>query len=105
MPNSSLQYRCQWVNIRVENGHSPFTSKSSKGQVLRIPISHYEGNYFADEATLRELEANNRVVFRYCDPTGEINEEGNPNGSAHNIAGIVNREGNVLGMMPHPERA
>ena len=70
-----------------------------------MPISHYDGNYYADEATLKELEANKQVVFRYCSPKGEITDEANPNGSAHNIAGIANREGNVLGMMPHPERA
>ena len=76
-----------------------------KGQVIRIPISHYEGNYYADEATLSELEANERVIFRYCTPSGDITDESNPNGSLNNIAGIVNRAGNVMGMMPHPERA
>ena len=105
MRNSHLQYRCQWVYLRVENTSLPFTRQCQEGQPLRIPISHYEGNYYADEATLKELEANNQVVFRYCNPRGEINAEANPNGSAHNIAGIVNRKGNVLGMMPHPERA
>jgi phosphoribosylformylglycinamidine synthase I len=105
MPNSHLQYRCQWVNLRVENNGTCFTSKCATGQVLRIPISHYEGNYYADENTLQELESNGRVVFRYCTPTGEVTGEANPNGSLHNIAGIINEEGNVLGMMPHPERA
>ena len=104
MRNSHLQYRCQWVNLRVENASLPFTSRCEKGQVLRIPISHYEGNYYADEATLAMLEANNQIVFRYCTPEGEITGEANPNGSLHNIAGIVNEAGNVLGMMPHPER-
>jgi len=103
--NSHLQYRCQWVHLRVENASLPFTSKSKKGQVLYIPISHYEGSYYADEATLNELEANNQVAFRYCTPSGEITEGANPNGSLNNIAGIVNKAGNVLGMMPHPERA
>jgi len=103
--NSHLQYRCQWVNLRVENASLPFTSRSEKGQVLSIPISHYEGNYFADQPTLQELEANNQVVFRYCTASGEITKGANPNGSLNNIAGIVNKEGNVLGMMPHPERA
>jgi len=103
--NIHLQYRCQWVNLRVENNSLPFTSKAEKGQVLSIPISHYEGSYFADESTVNELEANNQVVFRYCTASGEGTWEANPNGSLHNIAGIVNREGNVLGMMPHPERA
>ena len=73
--------------------------------MLRIPVSHYEGSYFADEATLRELEANGQIAFRYCTPSGDVTEAANPNGSLNNIAGIVNRAGNVLGMMPHPERA
>lgn len=103
--NSHLQYRCQWVHLVVENASLPFTRKCRKGQVLRMPISHYEGSYYADEATLKELEANNQIAFRYCSAEGEISEEANPNGSLSNIAGIVNREGNVLGMMPHPERA
>jgi len=105
LPSSHLQYRCQWVNIRVESDSLPFTSKCGKGQVLRIPISHYEGNYYADEVSLKELETDGQVVFRYSMPSGEITEEANPNGSLHNIAGIVNKEGNILGMMPHPERA
>jgi phosphoribosylformylglycinamidine synthase I len=105
MRNNHLEYRCQWTNLRVENASLPFTSDCRKGQILRIPISHYEGNYYADEATINELEANGRVVFRYCDPNGEITDDANPNGSMHNIAGIVNKTGNVLGMMPHPERA
>ncbi len=103
--NNHLQYRCQWLNLRVENNSLPFTQLCRQGQVLKIPISHYEGNYYADEATLKELEIGNRVVFRYCTETGEIAEIANPNGSLHNIAGIVNKEGNILGMMPHPERA
>jgi len=105
MTNSHLQYRCQWVHLRVENTSIPFTSQCQEGQLLRIPISHYDGNYYADEATLQELEANKQIVFRYSSPKGEITEEANPNGSMNNIAGITNREGNVLGMMPHPERA
>lgn len=105
MQNNHLQYRCQWVNIRVENSSLPFTSKARKGQVLYIPISHYEGSYYADEETLNQLEANGQVAFRYCTPSGEITESANPNGSLNNIAGIVNKAGNVLGMMPHPERA
>ncbi len=103
--NNHLQYRCQWVHLRVENASLPFTSRSKKGQVLHIPISHYEGSYYADEAALNELEANNQVAFRYCTPSGEITEGANPNGSLNNIAGIVNKAGTVLGMMPHPERA
>jgi len=105
MASSHLQYRCQSVNLRVENNYSSFSSKCKKGQVLKIPISHYEGNYYADETTLEGLEADNQVVFRYSTPLGKITERANPNGSLHNIAGIVNKQGNVLGMMPHPERA
>ncbi len=105
MASSHLQYRCQWVNLRVESNYSSFSSNCEEGQILRIPISHYEGNYYADEATLEELETNHQVVFRYSTPMGKITEGANPNGSLHNIAGIVNKQGNVLGMMPHPERA
>lgn len=105
LSNSHLQYRCQWVNLKVENNSTPFSSKCRKGQVIRIPISHHDGNYYADEATLQELEATGRVVFRYSTPSGEITTESNPNGALHNIAGIINKQGNVLGMMPHPERA
>jgi phosphoribosylformylglycinamidine synthase len=103
--NNHLQYRCQWVHLRTENTSLPFSSFARKGQVLHIPISHYEGSYHADEAMLRELEENNQVVFRYCSPSGEITEGANPNGSRNNIAGVVSKAGNVLGMMPHPERA
>lgn len=105
MTNNHLQYRCQWVHLKVENDSLPFTSQCQEGQLLHIPISHYDGNYYADEATLQELEANRQIVFRYSSPKGEITEEANPNGSVSNIAGITNREGNILGMMPHPERA
>lgn len=102
--NNHLQYRCQWTYLRVENLLLPFTSKVEQGRVLKMPISHYEGSYFADEETLRQLEQNNQVVFRYSTPAGEITEEANPNGSLSNIAGIASQAGNVLGMMPHPER-
>jgi phosphoribosylformylglycinamidine synthase I len=102
--NNHLQYRCQWTYLRVENLLLPFTSKVEQGRVLKMPISHYEGSYFADEETLRQLEQNNQVVFRYSTPAGEITEDANPNGSLCNIAGIANQAGNVLGMMPHPER-
>lgn len=103
--STHLEYRCQWVQLRVENNSSPFTSQCEEKQVLKIPISHYEGRYYADDATLAELEADKRIVFRYSTPTGDITDAANPNGSLHNIAGIINRKGNVLGMMPHPERA
>jgi len=105
MRNDSLQYRCQWVHLRVENTDTPFTLACEPGQVLRIPISHGEGRYFADEDTLGQLEASGRIVFRYCEPNGDVTADANPNGSIANIAGIVNERRNVLGMMPHPERA
>ncbi len=105
MRNDSLQFRCRDVHLRVENVETPFTRLCAPAQVLRVPISHGEGRYFAGEATLDELEANGRVVFRYCTAEGEVTPEANPNGSLRNIAGIINERGNVLGMMPHPERA
>ncbi len=104
MRNRDLQFHCQWVDLRTENTKTPFTSASKKSQVLRIPISHGEGNYYADEATLKKLEAKGQVVFRYCTADGQITDDSNPNGSLNNIAGIINEQGNVLGMMPHPER-
>ena len=104
MRNQHLQFRCQWTYLRVENMETPFTSACRLGQVLRIPISHGEGNYYADAATLRDLNQHGQVVFRYCDPSGATTGEANPNGAAENIAGIVSEQGNVLGMMPHPER-
>ncbi|MBO8169135.1 MAG: phosphoribosylformylglycinamidine synthase subunit PurQ [Thermoanaerobacteraceae bacterium] len=102
--NDNLQFRCHDTFLRVENATTPFTGRMSAGQVVKIPIAHGEGNYYADEETLAELEKNGQVVFRYSTPEGEITREANPNGSTANIAGIVNKEGNVLGMMPHPER-
>ena len=103
--NRGLKFICRPVHIRVENTETPFTNACRPRQVLEVPIAHAEGNYFADAAALDELERNGQVVFRYATPDGEITDEANPNGSLHNIAGITNREGNVLGMMPHPERA
>jgi len=102
--NDTLQFRCEWVNLRVEASQTPFTRRVANGQVLRVPISHGEGSYFADPETLRELEDGRRVVFRYSDHEGQAAPGSNPNGSMNSIAGIVNDEGNVLGMMPHPER-
>lgn len=102
--SSHLQYRCQWVHLRVENTTSPFMSTCHTEQVLHIPISHYEGCYYADETTLSKLEDNGQVVLRYATASGEITDAANPNGSLNNIAGITNDAGNVLGMMPHPER-
>ena len=103
--NRSLRFICRPVHLRVENALLPFSSACQPGQVLRIPIAHAEGNYFAEPDTLAELERSGRVVFRYSTPEGAVTPEANPNGSLHNIAGITNEAGNVLGMMPHPERA
>ena len=105
MRNQHLQFRCQWVDMRVENAITRFTNQMGEGDVLRIPISHGDGNYYADDATLARLERNGQVVFRYADGQGNVTAAANPNGSRANIAGIVNEAGNVLGMMPHPERA
>jgi len=102
--NRTLQFRCEWTHVRVENAATPFTGLCREGQVLRLPIAHGEGNYYADEGTLQQLERAGRVAFRYCDPQGRLNDSANPNGSQDHIAGIVNAAGNVLGMMPHPER-
>ncbi len=102
--NGHLEYRCQWTNLRVDTIDSPFTSECEPGQVLRVPISHGDGNYFADPDTLAEIERNDQILFRYSSPEGEVSPEFSPNGSLANIAGIVNRDRNVLGMMPHPER-
>jgi phosphoribosylformylglycinamidine synthase len=105
MRNDSTQFRCIDVHLRVETVKSPFTGGSVVGDVLRMPIAHGEGNYYADPDTLARLDAEDRVVFRYCTPEGLVTPEGNPNGSLENIAGILNEARNVLGMMPHPERA
>jgi phosphoribosylformylglycinamidine synthase len=103
--NHTLRFRSHDVHIRVESTSSPFTSAYEESQVLRMPIAHGEGGYFADPQTLSELEEEGRVVFRYVTAEGEVDPEANPNGSIHAIAGILNRGRNVLGMMPHPERA
>lgn len=105
MRNESLRFQSKDVRLRVERADTMFTSDYAAGQILRIPIAHGEGNYEADHATLEGLEGDGRVVFRYVDAAGNTTEESNPNGSWHNIAGITNAQGNVLGMMPHPERA
>ena len=102
--NAHLQFRCQWVNLRIERAAGSFTGAGSDGQVLRVPISHGEGNYYADTDMLDRLESRGQVAFRYCTPEGEVTDAANPNGSARNVAGITNERGNVLGMMPHPER-
>jgi phosphoribosylformylglycinamidine synthase subunit PurQ / glutaminase len=103
--NRDLKFICEHINIRVETSDTPFTSACSVGQVISIPIAHGEGNFFCDRRTLDELEGEGRIIFRYCDANGLVNADANPNGSLNNIAGICNRDRNVLGMMPHPERA
>jgi phosphoribosylformylglycinamidine synthase subunit PurQ / glutaminase len=105
MRNVGLKYVCKPVHVRVENADTPFTNCCRKGEVLTIPIGHMEGNYFCDEATLAELQREDRIVFRYAEADGRTTAEANPNGSLDNIAGICSAGGNVLGMMPHPERA
>ena len=103
--NRSLHFVCKDVQVRVENAATPFTGACQPGQVLTIPVAHAEGNYYTDPVTLAGLQANAQVVFRYCTWEGKVTAEANPNGSLDNIAGIRNAEGNVLGMMPHPERS
>jgi phosphoribosylformylglycinamidine synthase subunit PurQ / glutaminase len=105
MRNSGLRFICRHIHIRVEQTVSPFTNAAHKGQILTIPIAHSDGNYNCDEATLAELEKNRQILFRYTTADGKDDKAGNPNGSAQNIAGICNRERNVAGLMPHPERA
>jgi phosphoribosylformylglycinamidine synthase len=102
--NQDLQFHCEWVHLRVERTDTALTNAVRPGQVLRVPISHGEGNYFADPETLARIEANGQVLLRYCDASGNVTPEANPNGSVNNIAGIMNERGNVFGMMPHPER-
>jgi len=103
--NSGLRFICRHVHIRVEQTDAPFSNAAEKGQILKIPIAHSDGNYNCDEATLAEIERNRQVIFRYTTPDGSSDDAGNPNGAVHNIAGICNRERNVAGLMPHPERA
>jgi phosphoribosylformylglycinamidine synthase I len=105
MRNAGLKYVCKFVNVRVENPDTPFSNHCQRGDVLRIPIGHMEGNYFCDPETLERLKREGRIVFRYSTVDGNITPDANPNGSLDNIAGICNEERNVLGMMPHPERA
>ena len=102
--NDSLRFVCDYVHLRAVTDRTPFTRGIPGGTVLKIPVAHYQGNYYADERTLSSLEERGQVVFRYCDPEGNVTGESNPNGSARNIAGICSEKGNVLGMMPHPER-
>lgn len=103
--NKNLQFVCKFIHIRVENPQTPYTNLCRRGQILKIPIAHIEGNYYADGKILQELRKNEQIIFRYCSKDGAISEESNPNGSKEAIAGICNKDGNILGMMPHPERA
>ena len=103
--NEKLKFLCQFIHIRVENNKTPFSHQAKKGQILKIPIAHFDGNYFASPETILEIKKNSQIVFRYSDAKGQLNEEANVNGSAESIAGLINKAGNVLGMMPHPERA
>ncbi len=104
MRNASLKFICKDVLLKVMRNDTDFARRYAQGQVIRIPIAHHDGNYFADEDTLDRLEGEGRVAFRYCDASGEPNRDANPNGSRRNIAGIYNETGTVLGLMPHPER-
>lgn len=103
--NSSLRFVCRWVAVKVENTRTSFTRRMEKGQVLRMPIAHNEGRYFASRTELARLSSEGRIVFRYCDDAGKPSPSSNPTGTLDNIAGISNEEGNVVGLMPHPERA
>ncbi len=103
--NKNLKFLCQYVYLRLENNHTPFTLKGRKGQVLKIPIAHFDGNFFAPPEVIQSIKKNEQITLRYCEPNGALSEEANVNGSLENIAGIVNEKGNVMGMMPHPERA
>lgn len=103
--NRDLHFLCRSLHVRVENAETRFTARTRSGEVLRLPIKHGEGGYFADAALLDELERNHQIVLRYCDAGGAVTEAANPNGSVSNVAGLVNRRGNVFGLMPHPEHA
>jgi phosphoribosylformylglycinamidine synthase subunit PurQ / glutaminase len=103
--NRSLQFRCEHVFLKTATTDSPFTNKTPAGKLLRVPIAHGEGCYFADEATLAELQAKGQILWQYCDAAGELTDAANPNGSLRNIAGVCNAARNVAGLMPHPERA
>lgn len=103
--NRDLHFICEHVYVKTVNNDTPFTSELGAGDILRLPIAHAEGNYVCDDETLYELKRENRIIFQYCDAEGNINAEANPNGARENIAGICNRNRNVMGMMPHPERA
>ncbi|MBN1273846.1 MAG: phosphoribosylformylglycinamidine synthase subunit PurQ [Candidatus Aminicenantes bacterium] len=102
--NKNLKFLCQFVHLRLEDNKTAFTRKAKIGQILRMPIAHFDGNYYADPGILDELRKENRVILRYCDANGLVSEDNNVNGSAESIAGLINKKGNVMGLMPHPER-
>ncbi|HEX9653291.1 MAG TPA: phosphoribosylformylglycinamidine synthase subunit PurQ [bacterium] len=102
--NESRRFVCKFVRLRVENKGTAFTNACTEGEILNIPVAHAEGLYYTDQQTLRELHQRRQILFRYCDDSGEVTRDANPNGSLENIAGIMNRAGNVMGMMPHPDR-
>ncbi len=103
--NKNLKFLCQYVYLRIENNNTPFTNRGNGGDVLKIPIAHFDGNYFGDPETLDTVKKNDQIILRYSEPDGRLTDQANVNGSMENIAGLINKEGNVLGMMPHPERA
>jgi len=103
--NKNLKFLCQYVHLKIENAETPFTFMGKKGQILKIPIAHFDGNYYADSKTIKTLKVNNQIVLRYSDKNGFLSQESNVNGSMDSIAGLINKKGNVMGMMPHPERA
>ena len=103
--NKALKFLCQFVHVRIENDRTDFTRAGKKGQVLNIPIAHFDGNYYAPSKVIEDIRANKQIVFRYCDADGKVTDEANVNGSMDGIAGLMNARGNVMGLMPHPERA
>ncbi|WXG40168.1 MAG: phosphoribosylformylglycinamidine synthase I [Candidatus Freyarchaeum deiterrae] len=105
LKNDCLTFVCKWVTLRVDNTETMFTEMMERGQIVRMPIAHGEGRYYNDEEAIREMEENHQIVFRYSDDNGKLTPDSNPNGSVENIAGICNLERNVVGLMPHPERA
>jgi len=105
LPNNHGKFVCKHQYLKVENNETPFTKNLSKNQIIKLPIAHHDGNYFVDPETLAEMEKNGQIILRYCDENGIVDESTNPNGSIGNIAGVCNKEKNVFGLMPHPERA
>ncbi|WP_461831646.1 phosphoribosylformylglycinamidine synthase I [Aquifex sp.] len=105
LPNLNMRFVCKWVYLRVENNNTPFTKALDKGDVLKIPIAHHDGRYYVPEEELRTMEERGQILLRYSDERGNVTPDINPNGSVSNIAGVMNKEGNVFGLMPHPERA